>query len=170
MTAQRLIVPGGKEVFFRAGFTYMSAIDKPFILSTDRLVKELEKSGFQVLGFWKCEDQPAPFQAPGKCGDDYDYLGVARKLAPSQAMTVPSQVAWIMETAPSPPPPGPAPPGPAPPGPVPPGPVPPGPVPPGPAPPPSAAPPVAVARAAAPVGARLAAFVVGALVGWVSLS
>jgi len=178
MTAQRLIVPDGTDVFFKEGMIYLAAIDSPpsIIASEEDIVEELEKRRFQVINFWECEGQGAPFRAPGKCGDEYDYLGLARKLAPSEMLPVPDLgvaggVAWIMEMDPAPPPqpPGPQPPGPQPPGPQPPGPQPPGPQPSGPQ--PSGPQPTAPVRVslAGPASARILVFGVGAAVAYGAL-
>ena len=163
MTAQRLIVPDGTDVFFKEGMIYLAAIDSPpsIIASEEDIVEELEKRRFQVINFWECEGQGAPFRAPGKCGDEYDYLGLARKLAPSEMLPVPDLgvaggVAWIMEMDPAPPP---QPPGPQPPGPQPSGPQPSGPQP---------TAPVRVSLAG-PASARILVFGVGAAVAYGAL-
>jgi len=161
MTAQRLMVPDGTDVFFKEGMIYMAAIDSPpsIIASAEDIVEELEKRRFQVINFWECEGQGAPFSAPGKCGDEYDYLGVARKLAPSEMLPVPDLgvaggVAWIMEMDPAPPPQPPAPQPPAP------QPTPPTPLP---------KPPPVRASLVGPASARLLVFGAGAAVAYGAL-
>ncbi|MHC4814352.1 MAG: hypothetical protein ACYTFN_14755 [Planctomycetota bacterium] len=123
---------------FKAGVVYVAGIDKPFIAPVSAIKSGVEDMGFQVLDFWECAKRaPLPYPVPGKCDDDWDYIGVVKKLPPSKTIDVPSQVKWIREEKPPAPQPQPTPPPPPGPGPAPP-PAPPGP---GPAPPPAPPPP-----------------------------
>lgn len=100
-------------MFFRAGYTYYAGMDKPFYVSSDSIVEELQsKLGFRVISFWECKDRGLPILVPGKCGEDYDFVGIAVKNHPSQVLEAPSQLAWLVELPPHPTAPvGPLPPG-----------------------------------------------------------
>lgn len=105
---------------FEQGRSYYVGIDKPALISMDTLIGAVEDEGFEVLGVYPCEDYPGmPFPVPGSCGDEWDWVGLVRRIAPSGPYDAPDRVKWVQmipdaPPAPVPPPPGESPVGPDP--------------------------------------------------------
>ncbi len=145
---------------FKQGYSYLVGVDRPMVVSLDTLKEGVEDEGFSVGNIWECEQAPPmPAPVPGTCGDEWDYIVAAKRVAPSAKLDIPGRVKWILEL----PPPKPA---------VQPPPVQP---PPGaPVQPPPPEPPqlihVAQFEAEVPLGPRLVAVAIGAAAGWAALS
>lgn len=83
---------------FKQGFTYAAGVDKPMVLSKATVVEGITDLGFRVLFADECEVMPRfPFRVPGKCGDEWDWVGYAERTGPSQTIDVPGRVKWIQE-------------------------------------------------------------------------
>jgi hypothetical protein len=84
---------------FRAGRTYVAGVNKPAVLSVDTIAEAVEERGFGVVGIWEREQLPAfPFVLPPH-EDDWDYVGVAVRTGPDEAIEVPSRVRWLVDTS-----------------------------------------------------------------------
>ncbi len=94
------------EFHFRRGFTYVAGIDKPVVVSKSAIVEAVTDMGFRVLFADECSRMPSfPFRVPGKCDDEWDWVGYVERVGPSETIDVPGQVKWIQEVPkPLPPP------------------------------------------------------------------
>lgn len=87
--------------YFEHGVTYIAGIDKPAIVSVSTIREAVADEGFQVLGVYTCDQIPSlPFAVPGKCGDEWDYIGIARRTGPSKWIDVPDRARWIVAIPP----------------------------------------------------------------------
>lgn len=107
---------------FKQGRYYLAGVDRPTIIPISTLKSGIEDMGFHVISYDEAEKagcgRSAGFTPPGKCGDDWDWIGVAQRTGPTQTLDIPDRVWWIYEypdMTPRPPlPPGQAPPPPPP--------------------------------------------------------
>lgn len=92
---------------FEQGHNYVIGLDKPMVVSANFLKGEVEKLGFRVSYLEPCEKLPAlPFRTPSKCGDDWDWMGIVTRTAPTGMVDVPDRVKWIVDSTPVPAQPG----------------------------------------------------------------
>lgn len=83
---------------FRQGYAYVAGVDKPVYVTKGMAVDAIEEMGFKVMFAEPCESAPRlPFQMPGKCGDEWDWLGGALRTGPDESIDVPDRVQWITE-------------------------------------------------------------------------
>lgn len=83
---------------FKQGYAYVAGVDKPAILSRSMIVNAVTDMGFRVLYADECERTPVfPFRVPGRCGDQWDWVGFAERTGPTKSIDVPSRVKWIQE-------------------------------------------------------------------------
>ena len=86
---------------FKQGRSYIAGIDKPFVISASRIIKEATKLGFRVGYVDECEKLFAagtPFRTPSRCGDDWDWIAFFTRTGPSQSIDVPGRVKWIVDS------------------------------------------------------------------------
>lgn len=85
-------------MIFRRGYSYLAGFDEPFVVSRDRLTKELRTLGFDVLAVDDCEKWGrVPFPTPSRCGDGWDAIAYVLRTSPDGEHELPDRVKWIRE-------------------------------------------------------------------------
>jgi len=87
-------------MIFRKGRVYVAGFDLPPFVAFSVVKSGIEARGFRVLSIWDCEDGGVPFAVTGKCGDEYDTIGVGERTGLDAELELPSRVAWVVELDP----------------------------------------------------------------------
>lgn len=98
---------------FHQGRYYLAGIDKPLVVPTSTIVEAVNDMGFRVISYGEAEEagcgRSPTFTPPGRCGEDWDWMGLALRTGPTKTIEVPDRVWWIYEYQPMTPAPPPGP-------------------------------------------------------------